>query len=365
MEGICKQTGSFKSECLSIVDQFYVNIYHSLVTNLIDDKACILIEICPKSLNSVAPLGDIIPLLPAVEAAHLNVQITAKPKLAKKKFLGEGEPMLSNKEITEAQLPIDVLLGASNSNQLIDGGRFCLICEYTAHFIQTKLADEKSEAKIKQWMKKMCDDTSSKLHAVCDEFVDNYGDAFIALFIQEIDPSQICPAMFMCASPKKTDVEVMVPLPLEATGDGVTINGGRRYGSEKCPMCLFAVAQAQAAVKSDKSKVYMRFAYCCKCRFYHFLINSFQSNIQLVLKRLCVHLPGKMRMECFDFIETYTNELVTMLADDFTPEAICVQLHLCDPQKPTKPDYLQQIGESNEIGRSRSLYCATCFHYHS
>lgn len=255
LEGLCKQTKSFKSECLSIVDEYYVNIYHSLVSNLIGNQACVLIEICPKSLKSAALTGDIIPLLPAFEPAHVDVQITAKPKLTKKKFLGEGEPSLNNQEIAQAQLPIDVLLGAPNSNQLIEGGRFCLICEYTAHFIQTKLAEEQSEAQIKKLLKKMCADGPSKMHAVCDEFVDTYGDAFIALFIQEIDPSQICPAMFVCSSPKKMDVEVMVPLPHETTGDGVTINGGRRSGSEKCPMCLFAVAQAQEAVKSDKSKV--------------------------------------------------------------------------------------------------------------
>lgn len=252
LEGICKQTKSFKAECLSIVDQYYVNIYHSLVSNLLDDRACILIEICPKTEKSVASLGDIIPLLPAVQAARINVHITAKPKLNKKNFLGENEPIYSNKQIAEAQLPIDVLLGAPNSNQLIEGGRFCLICEYIAHFIQTKLADEQSEFKIKLALKKMCANSLAKMHEVCDEFVDTYGDAFIALLIQEIDPSQICPAMFVCASPKKTDVEVLLP---ETTVDGVTINGGRRYGAEKCPMCLFAVAQAEQAIKSDKSKV--------------------------------------------------------------------------------------------------------------
>lgn len=77
---------------------------------------------------------------------------------------------------------------------------------------------------------------------------------------------------------------------------------------------------------------------------------SFQSNIRLVLNRLCVHLPTKMKMECNDFVETYTNELVDMLANDFTPEAICVQLHICDPQTPTKPEFVQKIAENGDVG---------------
>lgn len=251
LEGLCKQTKSFKSECLSIVDQYYANIYNSLVSNLSGNEACVLIEICPRAIGSFAPQGDIAPLLPAVQAARLSVHITALPKLTKKKFLGEDEPILTNDQIAQAQLPIDVLLGAPNYNQLVGGGQYCMICEYAAHFIQTTLAEEKTEAEIKQLLKKMCAASPKKLHTVCDEFVDNYGDAFIALFIQEIDPNQICTAMFVCSTQKNTDAEVII----ETAGDGVTINGGRRYGAEKCPMCLFAVAQAQAAVKSDKSKV--------------------------------------------------------------------------------------------------------------
>lgn len=51
LEGICKQTKSFKSECLSIADQYYDVIYEKLTTDLDPNGACFLIGICPKGLG--------------------------------------------------------------------------------------------------------------------------------------------------------------------------------------------------------------------------------------------------------------------------------------------------------------------------
>lgn len=61
-----------------------------------------------------------------------------------------------------------------------------------------------------------------------------------------------------------------------------------------------------------------------------------QENIKRTLKGLCSHLTNKLQAECADFVETYTSELLKMLADDFTPQQICVYLKVCtDNKKPT------------------------------
>lgn len=54
MEGLCNQTKGFKSECLSLVDQYYDKIYDFLVNNIDDADICFLAGICPKgSLVSI------------------------------------------------------------------------------------------------------------------------------------------------------------------------------------------------------------------------------------------------------------------------------------------------------------------------
>lgn len=311
LEGLCKQTGTFKAECLSIVDQYYLQIYNTLLTNLDEDEACCMIEICPRGLQqqsaaaSAAADGDLMPLLPAAQAQHLYVTITAKPKAQRRPMLGANEPVLSNLEIQQSQLPIDQLLGAPNGNGLVEGGSLCVVCEYAAHFVQTALANTQTEAEIKDYMKTVCNKVTPKLRGQCDAFIDTYGDALIALAIQQVDPREICPRLFVCpASGELEPAAEMLPLA------AVQIN--QRSAGNRCPMCLFAVAQAVEAVKTDRSV----------------------KNIQAVLGLLCATLPGKMKAECADFVATYTPELVRMLADDFTPQAICTNLKLCDEAPP-------------------------------
>lgn len=311
LEGLCKQTGTFKSECLSIVDQYYMQIYNTLLTDLDENEACCLIEICPRGLHQSAAdaSGDLMPLLPAAQAQHLYVSITAKPKVHRP-LLGANEPTLTNLEIQQSQLPIDTLLGAPNGGQLIEGGNLCVVCEYAAHFVQTALANTQTEAEIKDYMKTVCLKVTPKLRAQCDSFIDTYGDALIALAIQEVDPREICPRLFVCPAAGAEVASEILPL------DAVQINERRGSAGNQCPMCLFAVAQAIEAVKTDRSV----------------------ANIESVLARLCATLPGKMKAECDDFVATYTRELVRMLADDFTPQAICTSLKLCDPEAaPTAP----------------------------
>lgn len=67
-----------------------------------------------------------------------------------------------------------------------------------------------------------------------------------------------------------------------------------------------------------------------------------QENIKEALTKLCSHLPGNMKEECQDFVDTYTNELVEMLIADLKPEEVCVYLKLCSDNKPSQqlPPYV-------------------------
>lgn len=57
-----------------------------------------------------------------------------------------------------------------------------------------------------------------------------YGDAVIALLIQDIDPAQICPRLAVC--------ERKAPL-----------------SNEKCPLCLFLIQEVEEILQKDRSKV--------------------------------------------------------------------------------------------------------------
>lgn len=314
LEGFCKQSRGFKDECISIVDQYYHVIYSTLVNNLDANGTCFLIGVCPKGLDLTAD-APIMPLLPVIAPAEVVITM---------KKLGANEPKFSQQQILDMQLPIDHLMGAANPNELVEGGELCTLCEYMLHFIQESLATPATDDEIKHAVEGICTKLPHGVASQCRNFVEMYGDAVIALLIQGLNPRNVCPTMKMCPSniEKQEDIEVFHP---------VALNHGEQ-DKPTCPLCLFAVEQAQAKIRDNKSK----------------------DNIKKVLDGLCSHLPSKLRVECVDFVETYSNELIDMLITDFKPEEICVQLKLC----PKTKDYLDEMGivllESDENDKSSS-----------
>ncbi|KAM8706280.1 hypothetical protein ACLKA7_010541 [Drosophila subpalustris] len=314
LEGFCKQSRGFKDECISIVDQYYHVIYSTLVNNLDANGTCFLIGVCPKGLDQTID-APIMPFLPAIAPAEVVVTM---------RKLGANEPKFSQQQILDMQIPIDHLMGAANPSDLVEGGELCTLCEYMLHFIQETLATPATDDEIKHAVEGICTKLPHGVASQCRNFVEMYGDAVIALLIQGLNPRSVCPMMQMCPRniEKQEDIEVFQP---------VTLNNGEQ-DKPTCPLCLFAVEQAQIKIRDNKSK----------------------DNIKKVLDGLCSHLPSKLRAECVDFVETYSNELVDMLITDFKPEEICVQLKLC----PKTKDYLDEMGialiGSNENDKSSS-----------
>ncbi|XP_049291934.1 uncharacterized protein LOC125768384 [Anopheles funestus] len=303
LEGLCKQTKTFADECNNLVEQYYREIYETLVHNLNSNDACFMIGVCPKG-DGVISSGPIMPLLPVAVAAQHEQRQTAKPY--RRPLLGENEPVLSAMEIQQAQLPIDRVMGAPSALKLVENGKFCTLCEYFMHFVQEALSEPANEDEIKEVVGTTCNRLPASIRGECHNFVDVYGDAVIALLIQSMDPRQICPTMKMCPSANE-DVEIFAPGQVE-----VTIEAQAGNDKPTCPLCLFAVSQLEESVKTDRSK----------------------DNIKSALSKLCTHLSPKLRLECNDFVDTYTAELVEMLASDFTPQEICVFLKLCVDQRP-------------------------------
>ncbi|KAH8306358.1 hypothetical protein KR018_009013 [Drosophila ironensis] len=326
LEGFCKQSRGFAKECLSIVDEYYGVIYDTLVNKLDANGACCMIGICQKNSATSDKVAPIMPLLPVIEPAQVKVTIEKLEKHGKKQ-LGASEPKFSQQEILNMQLPIDHLMGAANPGALVEGGELCTICEYLLHFIQETLATPATDDEIKHTVENICGKLPNGVAGQCRNFVEMYGDAVIALLIQGLNPRDVCPMMQMCPKniEKKEDIEVFHPVPVSDEQDSPT-----------CPLCLFAVEQAQIKIRDNKSK----------------------ENIRKVLDGLCSHLPNKLKDECVDFVNTYSNELVDMLITDFKPQEICVQLKLCPKSKDTLADMgisLEDKSSSEETNDIDSL----------
>lgn len=65
----------------------------------------------------------------------------------------------------------------------------CFLCQSILNYVQQVVTDPKSEAEIRTALEKSCLVIPSSFEQQCKQFVDQYGDAFISLVAQEVDPS--------------------------------------------------------------------------------------------------------------------------------------------------------------------------------
>lgn len=304
LDGLCKQTGTFKNECESLADQYFQQIYETLKNDLDPENACFMIGICPKGLQLEAEAA--IPIRPLVPNEHL---------LKKKKLvLGEDEPHFTDEQIQSFQLPKDRLILDFDTITIEQhvgrkNPQFCTLCEYFLHFVQDALASPKNEENIKNTVLNSCHKLPTALQGECQEFVDTYGDAVIALLIQDLDPASICPRLSLCTS----------ATPVKADG--------------KCPLCLFMVQDLEDKLRYNKTK----------------------ANIEKELHAVCYKLRDDLRAECVDLVNTYTAELVDKLANDFSPHDICSYLKVCPDQE---MDLIEHLGsKSAYMDYSMCLRC--------
>ncbi|XP_022910966.2 prosaposin [Onthophagus taurus] len=287
--GLCKQTGQFTDECLNLVDEYYPIIYQTLVENLNGTAACALIGICPTNLDDYEDV-PIRPLLP-VQSANKAIALAGKKV---------GKVNLEKPEMM--QLPIERVFPPFGAPNEVYNQQACVFCEYLLHYLQEAITEPSSESEIKRIVSKVCDKLPASINATCLAFVDTYGDAICSLLAQEFDPSIICPLIRVCPAPQDVkDVETFKE-----------IVGGDQ---PKCPMCLFAVTKLEEMIKNDKT----------------------EESIENALNKLCSHFNGKIKLECQDFVTTYSRTLVNLLIDDLKPQNICVALKLCNEKAPDKP----------------------------
>lgn len=325
LKGLCKQTGSFKDECLSIVNEYYAPIYDFLVNSLNAEEVCKLFGLCGAH-GIKGKQGPIWPLLPAqtvdiFQASRLNVVQNDKLKAT---LLTPAQPVDSIipaarltpandkdtgfvtvpigvkggvvrvSDLERAQLPIERML--PQTVVYVNNKEGCIFCQYFLHYVQNAITDPKTEAEIEKVVKEACKHLPASVEGQCREFVDTYGNAVIALLAQEIDPSQVCPQIGLCPP-----AESVVALdPIHVVND-----------KPACPLCLLATQSIIDKLKDNRT----------------------EEAIKKELDMLCSELPKSLARDCQNFVDTYEEELLDMLIADFTPKEICTYLKLCDPDE--------------------------------
>lgn len=319
LDGLCKQTKSFTTECATIVDEYYPEIYEFLTKRLNSNAVCQMSGICPAPDKTMqdAPIWPLVPK----NVAEIGLHVL---KDSKKKLENEKHDDLTKTEVEAMQLPIERMLPFPISEGSLDvkGTGECALCEYVLHYIQQSITDPVTEDKVKYVMEKVCKELPESIKGECTEFIDTYGDAITAIIAQEIDPSQVCPMLHLCPTERLMKFWESVPTKYMLE---------EQKNKPNCPLCLLAITEIYEVIRNNKT----------------------ETNIEHALRKLCSHLSNSLVRECTDLVQAYSKEIVELLLADFKPMEVCVYLKLCTVQntEPTSEFITDGDGEilTNEI----------------
>ncbi|KAL0281348.1 UNVERIFIED_CONTAM: hypothetical protein PYX00_002360 [Menopon gallinae] len=319
LKNICKQTGRFRSECLALTDEYYDQLYHYILHDLNGSEMCKFAKICTDP--NVYVNGPIAPLLPELPLPNRGIQKLGRISVAKsdagvKVFapavhspvrveISFGDPLES-----KFQLPIERMgLVPQPQDLAVNGKEACVFCQYLLHYVQKAITQPTGEKALKDVVDHICEKLPQSVTVQCKNFVEQFGDTFVAILAQEIDPSQVCPSLHIC--PARI---------LENKYEQIEI-----VGRPGCPLCLLAVEDIKEQLKDNKT----------------------EESIRHALHGLCTRMPKNLKYQCDELVEHFSEQIIDMMLADFTPQEVCRFLKLC----PTNVDVelVAPVQEKHEV----------------
>ncbi|KAJ8681335.1 hypothetical protein QAD02_017122 [Eretmocerus hayati] len=249
---------SLEEQCVDLVQVYTKEIISKMLEDLTPEQVCAEFKLCEQQQVSLPRL-------------HIGEKIVAVPK------------------------------------NDVEGKETCALCEYVLHFIQQAITDPKAEQDVKNVINKVCNKLPKSVRADCNQFVDAYGEALVAVLAQEIDPSQICPMFHICPSAELLRAWGKIPketLKMEESGD-------KPY----CPLCLLGVTQLYNTIRNNKT----------------------EASIKAAMEKLCDHLSKSLISQCESFVEEYSGKIIELILSDLTPQQVCVSLKVCESEEDDEP----------------------------
>lgn len=356
LEGLCKQSGKYAAECLSLVDQYYLPLYNLIMQELAPKEICSAVGLCGAKRifgqhqvpvwSMLAP-RDTLPLnidLPAVDDdtsdriafSRLTPALSVEDiQEQHPRIIGGDESMsltisvdeednapvaLPRVKLTKTGINVNHIgengfVGAAAATTTKKDDQMCVMCEFAIHFLQNMLEQKDTREDIEQAVENLCDLMPKSIAEQCEDYVEAYGDQVIEMLDQEMDPKVICPLLGLCPAPSDE-----APAPGHAVEEPIK-------DDVTCVMCEYAMTQLDEMIKDDKT----------------------EESIKHALENMCSVLPKSIKPECTLFVDMYTDKIIQLLLDDLTPDQVCQALHLCKPKVPE----LQRLTPSHQLPVSR------------
>ncbi|CAH0714573.1 unnamed protein product, partial [Brenthis ino] len=250
----------------------------------------------------------------------------------------------------------------------------CPLCLFAVEQLETMLKNNRSEDNIRKALDGLCNHLSTKLRTECVDFVDTYTKQLVEMLVADLNAQEICVYLKLCTDNKKH----IDPLALSDSAKGKTepptlghpsidkfhdspILRGDRNNRRRPMLPKYMLENGVGDIatnaipdntingrpieKSDKT-------ICVICEFVLKEIDDQikdkhnDDEIKKVVHGVCKHMPKAVRPDCDEFVEKYSDLVISLLAQEMNPDEVCRELKLCTSS-------LQKLKE--EI-----LDCAVC-----
>ncbi|XP_043206375.1 prosaposin-like [Amphibalanus amphitrite] len=355
LDGICSKTKAWAPKCTQLVDEYYVIIYDFLVNEMRAHSICKAIGLCAKhaaetplwavlpaeSVGASAlktggleemPLVELTPAMPHKVVAKKggqtkkklhSVKLQKSPPhaygndgLAHPNPLDTSEPAAEETLTVPQQLPLERFGLPDLSARFKPNTELCDLCEFGLNELRKVLEEGSTEDEISEEVGRLCDLLPGTLTGRCHQFVTEYGSFVVQMIAQEVDPTEVCPALRLCPLPSslaESSEEFS-----EQSSSQSSEEEEREGDGPGCAICEYAMNTLLDFLKDKKT----------------------EDEIRDGLDRVCEMLPSTVSRECQELVNTFMEEIIDMIVSGMTADEICITLRLCQPARAAGNDLM-------------------------
>lgn len=213
----------------------------------------------------------------------------------------------------------------------------CTLCKVVFNQVKKMLTEQKSQAKILDYVDIQLCQKVGKSKEMCKTLIDAYGPLFLEIIARDVKPDQLCVMIGMCATTDAVSTQVQ--------GSG-----------QNCVICEFFINVLEKFINQ----------------------NSTIPEIERWMQYVCDHaMPVPVRNECSSFVATYGDLILSLLINNVPPQKVCTFMGLCNKTESGLPEYLEEadlfrhrsdillqkeksIAQRVQETRSVSIQCTVC-----
>jgi len=210
----------------------------------------------------------------------------------------------------------------------------CEFCEKVIkHWIDV-YASNASLAEFKALMDGICEKLDKKNSEHCMHIVDDYYIPAFEFLRNEIDPHTVCSVAGLCGNSgflqipstskapaiqmpmvkllpaKNTNKNALIKSPAALNGPLYVPSSIIQTNSPTCVLCEYVLHELQQYIKDGQT----------------------EAQIKKTVEAICDQMPGVIKKECKNFVDTYEPAIVAFLVNEIEPTEVCPMLHLCNEQ---------------------------------